>query len=178
MVRRPSFGFRLPAPAPPDAKYLASQERLITMTHLHWAVLLKVFLQTFGTVLGTLFLQIVLAVRGIDAGILVGILWYFALFMTMRMAWKVAVWQLHHITITDKRLIKISGVFARKVQGVQLSEITDITYSRDLSGRTLGYGEFDVEYESSSDDHDLRKIGYLPRPDRLYLTLCDMIFKI
>ncbi|HMA46233.1 MAG TPA: hypothetical protein VKP11_03365, partial [Frankiaceae bacterium] len=45
---------------------------------------------------------------------------------------------------------------------------------RDLAGRLLGYGTFIVE--SAGQEQALRQIDYLPRPDRLYLTLCDMMF--
>jgi hypothetical protein len=55
-----------------------------------------------------------------------------------------------------------------------LTNVTDLTYKRDPLGRLLGYGEFVVE--SAGQDQALSNIKYLPRPDRLYLTLVDMMF--
>ncbi|WP_462202797.1 PH domain-containing protein [Frankia sp. CcWB3] len=165
---------QLPDPAQRDTKYLASQERLVMMVRSHWAVLLPVFLQTIGAVLLALVANILLASQDVDAGIITTLLWYFALFMILRMLWGVVDWQFEHLMITDKRLLKVSGIFFRKVQTMPLSKITDLTYNRDPLGRLLGYGEFVVE--SAGQDQALSKIKFLPRPDRLYLTLVDMTF--
>lgn len=166
MVRR----LTLPDPALRDTKYLASQERLVMMVRLHWAVLLTIFLQTVGAIVLALAVNILLR----DANLVTTLLWYFALFMILRMLWKVADWHFDHLMITNKRLLKVSGIFFRKVQTMPLTKITDLTYNRDPLGRLLGYGEFVVE--SAGQDQALSKIQYLPRPDRLYLTLCDMTF--
>ncbi len=160
----------LPDPALRDTKYLASQERLVMMVRLHWAVLLKVFLQTIGTIIVALVVQF----APVDTGPIRLILWWIALFMILRMLWKVTDWHFDHLMITDKRLLKVSGIFFREVRTMPLGKITDMTYNRDPLGRILGYGEFVVE--SAGQDQALSRIKYLPRPDRLYLTLCDMTF--
>jgi uncharacterized membrane protein YdbT with pleckstrin-like domain len=164
----------LPNPAQQDEKYLANLERLVTSRRLHIAVLAPAFLQTLGAVLLALVVHVGFITTGSDVNFLVSLLWYFALFMILRMLWKVTEWHLDHITITSNRLMKVSGILKREVKAVQLSKITDITYTRDLAGRIFGYGEFDVE--SSGQDQALKKIHYIPKPDRLYLTLVDMIF--
>ncbi len=51
-----------------DSKYLASQERLVTMVRLHWAVLLRVFLETAGSVVLALGVNILFASQGINLG--------------------------------------------------------------------------------------------------------------
>jgi uncharacterized membrane protein YdbT with pleckstrin-like domain len=113
--------------------------------------------------------------QGINAGPIVTLLWLAVLFMIIRMLWKSADWQFIQIIITNRRLLRISGVFFRKVQTIPLTKITDMTYNRDLLGRILGYGEFVVETEGD-DPSSLSKLPYLPRPDRLYLTFVDMTF--
>ncbi|KPM55229.1 hypothetical protein CcI49_08385 [Frankia sp. CcI49] len=165
---------QLPDPALRDTKYLASQERLVMMVRLHWAIMLPIFGQTLGAVLLALVANIILATQGIETGPITTVLWYFALFMILRMLWKIADWHFDHLMITDKRLLKVSGIVFRKVQTMPLSKITDLTYNRDPLGRVLGYGEFVVE--SAGQDQALSKISFLPRPDRLYLTLVDMTF--
>jgi membrane protein YdbS with pleckstrin-like domain len=167
----------LPDPALRDTKYLASQERLVMMVRLHWAVLLKVFAQTVGAIILALVVNILLATHGGGdggGGFITSILWYFALFMILRMLWRVTDWHFDHLMITDKRLLKVSGILKREVKTMPLGKITDMSYNRDPLGRVLGYGEFVVE--SAGQDQALSRIKYLPRPDRLYLTLCDMTF--
>jgi membrane protein YdbS with pleckstrin-like domain len=161
---------RIPDPTARDDKYLAARERLVVMVRLHWAVLLPVFLQTLGAIL----VAILLSVFVPKLGFLNTILWWFVFFMILRLIWMVTDWHFDHIMITDKRLLKVSGIFFRKVQTMPLSKVTDLTYNRDPLGRILGYGEFVVE--SAGQDQALSKIQFLPRPDRLYLTMCDMMF--
>ncbi|WP_322759428.1 PH domain-containing protein [Frankia sp. Cr2] len=164
---------RIPDPAARDDKYLATRERLVIMVRMHWAVLLPIFLQTLGSIVLAILLTILL--NGLNVDSVIGALpWWFALFMILRMLWRVADWHFDHLMITDKRLLKVSGIFFRKVQTMPLEKVTDLTYNRDPMGRLLGYGEFIVE--SAGQDQALSKIQFLPRPDRLYLTMCDMMF--
>ncbi len=143
------------------------------MVRMHWAILLPVFLQTLGSIV--LAVLVAFLLKGLDSGGFVSALpWWFALFMILRMLWKVTEWHFDHLMITDKRLLKVSGILLRKVKSVQLAKVTDLTYTRDPMGRLLGYGEFLVE--SAGQDQALSNIPFLPRPDNLYRTMCDMMF--
>lgn len=144
------------------------------MVKLHWAVLLKVGAQTVGALALALAVNIFFAARGIDADLITTLLWYFALFMILRALWYIVGWHMDHLMITDKRLLKVSGIFVRKVKTMPLGKITDLSYHRDPLGRVLGYGEFVVE--SAGQDQALRNLPYIPRPDQLYITLLDMTF--
>jgi uncharacterized membrane protein YdbT with pleckstrin-like domain len=93
--------------------------------------------------------------------------------MTLRMFWKAAESHFELLMITNRRLLRVSGIFNRKIQSMPLSEITDLTYSRDPLGRLLGYGKFMVE-SAGDDEGALSKIQYVPSPDRLYLAIVDM----
>jgi membrane protein YdbS with pleckstrin-like domain len=143
------------------------------MVRMHWAVLLPVFLQTLGSIVAAIALTVVMDGR-VSNGLILAAPWWLALFMILRMIWCVVDWHVDHLMITDKRLMKVSGIFFRKVQTMPLQKVTDLTYNRDPMGRLLGYGEFIVE--SAGQDQALSKINFLPRPDRLYLTMCDMMF--
>jgi len=165
---------RLPDPANRDMKYLASQEQLVSMVRLHWAVLLRVIGETVGAIALALAVNVFLAVRGASTSIVTTLLWYFALIMILRALWKITDWHMDHLMITDKRLLKVSGVFVRKAQTMPLAKITDMTYTRDPLGRLLGYGQFNVE--SAGQDQALKNLPYIPKPDQLYITLLDMTF--
>jgi uncharacterized membrane protein YdbT with pleckstrin-like domain len=164
---------RLPDPAARDEqKYFASRERLVMMVRPHWAQLLPKFLQTLAVFIVVLLFEAVAG--GSDSGGASSIPWWIALAAILRLLWYVIDWHVDHIMITDKRIMKVSGIFVRKVQAMPLTKVTDFTYSRDPTGRLLGYGEFIVE--SAGQDQALRTIKFLPKPDRLYQTMCDMTF--
>ena len=170
MLRRP----RLPDPANRNLKYLASQERLVTMVRLHWAVLLRVGAQTVGAIALALAVNVFLVVQGINASFVTTLLWWFALVMILRALWRIADWHADQLMITDKRLLKVSGIFVRKTTMMPLNKITDLTFTLDPMGRFLGYGEFKVE--SAGQDQALSKLPYIPKPHQLYITLLDMTF--
>jgi membrane protein YdbS with pleckstrin-like domain len=150
-------------------KYLAARERLVTTVRLHWAILLPSIGQTLGVVVLALAIDIIAGPSLVST-----VLWWAVLAMVVRMLWKLYDWNVERLMITDKRILKISGIVTRKVATMPLVKVTDLIYKRDPMGRLLGYGEFIVE--SAGQDQALAQIEYLPRPDRLYLTLCDMMF--
>jgi membrane protein YdbS with pleckstrin-like domain len=155
-------------------KYLASQERLVTMVRLHWAVLMRVAAETAGALLLASAVSVFLAMEGDGGSVITTLLWWFALVMILRALWRIAEWHMDQLMITDKRLLKVSGIFVRKTQMMPLNKITDMTYTRDPIGKLLGYGEFKVE--SASKDQVLANLPYVPKPDQLYITLLDMTF--
>ena len=86
---------------------------------------------------------------------------------------RVAAWQATYFTVTDSRMILVSGFAVRKVAMMPLARVTDMSFQRSALGRLLGYGEFIVE--SAGQDQALRTIDFLPYPDQLYLEVCGLI---
>ena len=87
---------------------------------------------------------------------------------------RVAAWQATYFTVTDSRMILVSGFAVRKVSMMPLARVTDMSFQRSALGRLLGYGEFIVE--SAGEGQALRTIDFLPYPDQLYLEVCGLIF--
>ncbi len=87
---------------------------------------------------------------------------------------RVAAWQATYFTVTDTRMILVSGFAVRKVAMMPLARVTDMSFQRSALGRLLGYGEFIVE--SAGEEQALRTIDFLPYPDQLYLEVCGLIF--
>ena len=77
-------------------------------------------------------------------------------------------------TVTDMRMILVSGFVVRKVAMMPLARVTDMSFRRSALGRLLGYGEFIVE--SAGEEQALRTINYLPYPEQLYLQVCGLVF--
>ena len=87
---------------------------------------------------------------------------------------RVAAWQATYFTVTDMRMILVSGFVVRKVAMMPLAKVTDMSFQRSALGRLLGYGEFIVE--SAGEEQALRTIDFLPYPEQLYLEVCGLIF--
>jgi len=87
---------------------------------------------------------------------------------------RVAAWQATYFTVTDTRMILVSGFAVRKVSMMPLTKVTDMSFQRSALGRLLGYGEFIVE--SAGEKQPLRTIDFVPYPDQLYLEVCGLVF--
>lgn len=87
---------------------------------------------------------------------------------------RVAAWQATYFTVTDMRMILVSGFAVRKVAMMPLARVTDMSFRRSALGRLLGYGEFIVE--SAGEEQALRSIDFLPYPEQLYLEVCGLVF--
>ncbi len=87
---------------------------------------------------------------------------------------RVAAWQATYFTVTDMRMILVSGLVVRKVAMMPLTKVTDMSFQRSALGRLLGYGEFIVE--SAGEEQALRTINFLPYPEQLYSQVCGLLF--
>jgi uncharacterized membrane protein YdbT with pleckstrin-like domain len=87
---------------------------------------------------------------------------------------RVAARQATYFTVTDKRMILVSGFVVRKVAMMPLARVTDMSFQRSALGRLLGYGEFIIE--SAGQEQALRTINFLPYPEQLYLEVCGLVF--
>lgn len=88
------------------------------------------------------------------------------LLMALRFAWDVALWWVDRYVLTTERIISLSGILTTKVASMPLSKLTDLTYSRTLLGRIVGYGSLDLE--SAGQQQGLEHIDFLPDPDDFY----------
>ncbi len=87
---------------------------------------------------------------------------------------RVAARQATYFTVTDSRMILVSGFVVRKVAMMPLTRVTDMSFRRSALGRLLGYGEFIIE--SAGQEQALRTINFLPYPEQLYLQVCGLVF--
>lgn len=89
-------------------------------------------------------------------------------------AWKVGDWWVERFTVTDRRVLLVSGVLTRRVAIMPLRKVTDLTFERSFTGRVLGYGAFVME--SAGQHQALSRVDHLPRPDSLYAQMSDLLF--
>jgi hypothetical protein len=73
------------------------------------------------------------------------------------------------VIVTNRRMIRISGVLTRKVGSIPLKRMTDLTFHRGLWGRVLGYG--DLVVESAGQEAGRYRLDHLPRPNDFYRVL-------
>ena len=78
-------------------------------------------------------------------------------------AWLALQAKMDVFVITNMRVFRVHGVLSQELATMPLSRILDITVSKPLVGRLLGYGHF--VFESAAQEQGLREIRLVGRPD-------------
>lgn len=90
-------------------------------------------------------------------------------------SWRVADWHFDRFILTNKRIMKVSGIVTRNVAMMPLLRVTDMKYEQTPMGRILNYGTFVIE--SAGQDQALREVPYLPNPNELYLRVVEEMYE-
>lgn len=86
----------------------------------------------------------------------------------------VIVWLRDLVVVTPERLLIFSG-WSRHVTSLPITAAADMTFTRTLAGRFIGYGAFRLRRLGTW--RRVRRIGFLPYPEVLYLELSGLIFR-
>lgn len=68
-----------------------------------------------------------------------------AMIFLIRFAWKAIQWQTDKILVTNKQIIRISGLLAQETTVLPLTHVIALTYRRSVLGRMFGYGRCILE---------------------------------
>jgi membrane protein YdbS with pleckstrin-like domain len=151
-------------------RYLLPSERPVIQVRRHWGVLAADTLQSLGLLIAGIF---VIRVGG-GQNFIRMLAIYFTVFVVIRWAWIIGDWYVERFIVTDKRVLLVTGIVTRKVAIMPLVKVTDLTFNRSALGQMLGYGEFVVE--SAGQDQALSKISFIPKPEKLYIQVSELLF--
>jgi uncharacterized membrane protein YdbT with pleckstrin-like domain len=152
------------------SRYLLPHERSCITVRIHPAVLARPLILASGLVSGGLVAARKLANRPVRPEMIWGAYLPVLLYFLDRLAAR----QVTYFTVTDKRMILVSGLVVRKVAMMPLAKVTDMSFRRSAMGRVFGYGEFVVE--SADQGQALRSVNFVPYPEQLYLEVCGLLF--
>ncbi|GEK22760.1 PH domain-containing protein [Cellulomonas xylanilytica] len=152
-------------------KYVLPGERVVLTRRSHWGKLLEPSLSTFVAFVVVAWLVEVAATA---VGERSEWLWWLWVAVLARLVWRVLDWRNEWFVATDKRMLLLYGLITKKVSMMPLVKVTDMRYSRSITGRLLGYGEFLME--SAGQDQALGRISWVANPDSTYRELCAIIF--
>lgn len=150
---------------------MASGERMVDETRRHFVVLLRplaiwVFVLAGSAALGLLAKQVIsprIAEDIATAGVVLA---------SAYLALKLLRWNVARYVFTDRRVLMIDGIIAKRVTAIPLQRISDSTYSRSVMGRVLGYGV--LELDTSGETGGSARLTALPRPDEIYRLMSSL----
>lgn len=150
--------------------YLLNDERVVVAVRRHVMVLAAAFAETLGFIAAAIMIHLLFPYTPMVDNV-VGLICLAAL---VRFGYLILEWRLERFVITDQRMMLVGGVLTRQVAVMPMRKVTDLTFEKPLVGQILGYGTFIVE--SAGQDQALSRIEYLPRANRLYLKVSDLLF--
>jgi len=152
------------------ARFVLPNERIVIVQRHHVAMIVQPIAVFVAALLGAIGVDVF---SPPEAGGLRAVFWVVALGAFAFMSWYLTIWLGEYFIVTNKRVMKTTGVINKRVQTLPLGKVVDFTYDQDLQGRILGYGRFNME---SAGDHPLGRVKYVPRPMRTYLEISNLLF--
>ena len=90
-----------------------------------------------------------------------------------RFIYRAAMWAFYErLYITNRRVLTSAGFLGANINGMPLTRITDIAFSRTVVGEILDYGTFRLE--TAGQDQALGLIPFLNQPDLFYNILIGL----
>ncbi len=137
-------------------------EVVIDEVRHHWAAYWRTALELAG---GALFFAVFLR-SSVQVGWLPLLL---SAGLTLHAGWLALSENMDRFVITNMRVFRIRGVFARRLATMPITRILDITVEKPLLGRLLNFGHF--VFESAAQEQGLKDIRYVGAPDSRDLTI-------
>lgn len=94
--------------------------------------------------------------------------------LALRALWAWLQWANDYFVVTDRRLIRLHGLFDVQRDMMPLTKVTDMAFERPFWGRPFGYGKFVLE--SAGQDQALRVISFVRDPDDVDAIISRQIF--
>jgi membrane protein YdbS with pleckstrin-like domain len=162
-----------PDPSDLVRRYLYPTEKFRGEWRRHWIHLVRRL--TIG-VLATFalgYLAGFLANQQVTEGLTVLVLIWIAVMVWV--LWQVVEWYYDRFVLTNKRVMLVEGIIARRVAMMPLARVTDMKYTQSPMGRVLNFGTFEIE--SAGQDQALRNVSNLPNPTDLYLQVVEEMYE-
>jgi len=147
---------------PVTESYLSAGEQCVIRTRRHWLVPLRDIIRS-GAMMTVVS---VLTIVAPPVFLVQLALWLGALAHAGYVGWCVLRWRAEQVAVTDRRIIRVSGILVRTVDAAPLEQITDSTLHRSIPGRIFGFGT--IRVETAGQAGSLGTMTYVPCPDAFY----------
>lgn len=142
--------------------FLPSEEECLLRTPLHWWVPLKAILQGFVSMPLMFLMMFLLGWLFPGVWFLQVILWLSTVSHVCYIAYCVLDWRVDQVIVTDRRLMRTSGVFTDTVAIVELDKVTDTMFYRPFMGRIFDFGT--IRVVTAGEGVTLEEIEFVPAP--------------
>jgi hypothetical protein len=128
-------------------KMLATDERVVRVSHDHWIALLPAIL--IDGIVSVAIVALAVVAMGLS-GPLPALALLLILIPLGHLLWRIWVWWSKQYVITNRRIIQISGMLNKRVSDTLLEKINDIVTEQSAMGRLFGFGDLEIIAGSES----------------------------
>lgn len=125
---------------------MADGERIVVRSRQHWLALLIEGRTGIG--LFVLGLAVLIVVKGLNLTAIDGVAGYATLALVvvgaLLFGWKLWNWWAQDYLVTNRRILKVDGVFNKRSADSSLEKINDAVLEQNVIGRLLGYGDLNI----------------------------------
>lgn len=135
-------------------------EERIRSAHRHWILLLKELLFPAALLVLALVIDILVTAASRDLKIVVTLA-----ALAVAGLWAIVVWvqwAAASFTITDQRVLLVSGVISRATKVIALDRVQDVSTRQGILGRVLNYGTVEIDAAGAA---GAERLDHVPAPN-------------
>ena len=123
---------------------LGEGEKILYVTHRHWLTLLTEIMSELVLALALIVLVTLLLIFLPAAGPLVALAYLLLLLPLVSLSRDVLDWYNRKYVITDRRVIRVEGMFNKDVTDSSLEKVNDVKLEQSVWGRVLDFGDVEI----------------------------------
>lgn len=158
---------------PRPTSYVLRDERRVFRARPHIASMAKPTAVATVLILGLWLVMEASAAAGGVLWLVTTVFWYAQLGVLGWFAWRIMHWWDDILMITDKRLLRVTGVFTSNMDEMTIGKVTDRNVKQSFIGIRLHYSY--MRLESAGQKQALEHIPYIPHPHALYEALTKIV---
>jgi Bacterial PH domain/Short C-terminal domain len=147
-------------------KFLATGEQPIRTEHQHWFVLIANAIYAIVMwLIAVVLLVLSSTIFNGNSGITSLLGWVVVVLVVVGLAWfgwQVLVWQNEQFVLTNRRVLRLTGVLNKTVMDSSLEKINDAVLTESVFGRIFGFGDLEIQTASESGIDRLRMLRDAP----------------
>jgi hypothetical protein len=159
---------------PKPESQILPRERRVVRFRPHWMSQWKVAGQTIIAIFLLVGLNYLLSGLGSAVWVLTTIVWWLEILALLYFAYHLAFWWEDRVMVTDKRFLRVRGVFTTTVDMMPITKVTDMTHKQSFLGWLLGYGT--IRIESAGQMQSLEFIQWIPDYYTVYVAINGLVF--
>lgn len=159
---------------PNSSEYIMKNERRVVRVRHHWVTVLGAIAQVILVIVLLMGFNWLLSHIGHAIYVLMTIVWWMEVGALVYLMYYMLEWYETVIIVTDKRFMRLSGVFKIKNDMMPISKVTDMTQENPFWGRIWGYGTLRIE--SAGQMQALEYLRHIPKVKRVFLAVTTLVF--